>query len=184
VPLFSEAWPVQAERVLYPALAPDAAFLVAEIKNPSDRVLPGGPAELAVGRDPAGTAQLRLVAPGAKFTLPLGLDRALKPIRNVNIVTEEKGFIGKDEVTHYAVTIELANPYRRDVPVRVIDQVPLVGNKDMQVELESISPQPSARDEATGKLEWRLQLPASSKQTLAFTYSLRRPKGYRLYQEQ
>ncbi len=184
VPLFSERWPVAAERVVYPALAPEAAFLVAEIKNPSERVFPGGQADLSVGADPAGVAQLKLVAPGETFTLPLGLDRAIKPIRNVNIVTEEKGVFSKDEVTHYKVTIELANPYRQQLPIRVIDQVPLPANKEMQVELEGASPQTSARNKDTGQLEWSLQLPASGKATVTYTYSLRRPKGYRLYQDQ
>lgn len=184
VPLLVESWPVKAERVVYPALAPDAAFLVAEIKNSSDRVLPGGPAALAVGNDPAGQAQLKLVSPGETFTLPLGLDRAIKPIRNVNVVTEEKGLFGKSEVTSYSVTIELSNPYRQPVPVRVVDQVPLQANKDAELKIERMTPAPSKQDKETGRLEWALTLPASGKQTVVFVYSLRRPKGYRLYQEQ
>src|SRR5206468_8090925 len=50
--LFTETWPVTTERLLYPALAPDA-FLVAQIKNPSQRTLPRGHASLAVGSDPS-----------------------------------------------------------------------------------------------------------------------------------
>jgi hypothetical protein len=184
VPLFSETWPVEAERVVYPALSPDAAFLVARIQNPSERVLPGGPADLAVGADPAGTAKLQLVAPGETFTLPLGLDRAIKPIRNVNVVTEEKGFIGKDEVTTYKVVIELANPYRQKIPIRVVDQVPLPANKEIELKLESAQPAPSKHDQATGELQWQLDLPAAGKSTVTYAYSLRRPKGYRLYQQQ
>jgi len=184
VPLLSETWPVKAERVVYPALAPDAAFLVAEVKSSSDRVLPGGPAALAVGADPAGQAQLKLVSPGETFTLPLGLDRAIKPIRNVNVVTEEKGVFSKDEVTVYTVTIELSNPYRTAIPVKVIDQLPRSANKDAELKLERVSPALSKQDKDTGQLEWALQLPASGKQTVSFVYSLRRPKGYRLYQEQ
>lgn len=182
VPLFSERWPVSAERVVYPALAPEAAFLVAEIKNPSQRVLPGGGAELSVGADPAGSARLSLVAPGETLTLPLGLDRAIKPIRNVNIVTEEKGLFSKDDLTTYVVTIELANPYRQAVPIKVIDQVPLAGTKDVEIKLEKAEPAPAKSDKDTGQLEWKLELPASGKAQVRFTYSLRRPKGYRLYQ--
>jgi len=39
--LFSETWPVSTERLIVPALAPEA-YLVAQIKNPSDRTLPRG----------------------------------------------------------------------------------------------------------------------------------------------
>ena len=89
VALFSESWPVTVERKVFPALAKEA-FLVAEIKSPSKQVLPGGNANLFVGADPAGTARLNLVSPGEAFTLPLGLDRAIKPVRNVKLVQAEK----------------------------------------------------------------------------------------------
>lgn len=100
VALWSAQWPVTVERKLFPALTTDA-FLVAELKNPSQQVLPGGPAQLYVGADPAGTARLKLVSPGEAFTLPLGIDRALKPVRNVQLVEATQGLISKDELGTY-----------------------------------------------------------------------------------
>ncbi len=182
VALFSETWPVSVERKLFPALAQEA-FLVAEIKSPSKQVLPGGSANLFVGADPSGTAQLKLVAPGEPFTLPLGLDRALRPIRNVKLVTAEKGFIGKEELTEYEVTTEIANPYATAIPVRILDQWPLSGNDDTEVKLLRTEPG-AIQDKATGGLEWRLSLPARGKTTVKFTYSIRRPKGWRMQQSQ
>ncbi len=74
--LLSESWPIGVERRVLPGVAREA-FLVAELKNPSSRVLPGGPANLFVGADPAGTASLKVMAPGELTTLPLGIDRAI-----------------------------------------------------------------------------------------------------------
>ncbi len=180
VALFSEAWPVKVERKLFPALFPEA-FLVAELKNPSTRPLPGGAANLFVGDDPAGVARLKLVAPGEAFTLPLGIDRALKPVRNVKVVQSETGLINKDEVTRYDVTLELANPYRQPVSIRLIDQQPVAKQKEVEVKLLETKPEAIA-DKRTGALEWRLTVPAGQKTVVTFAYTVKRPKGWLMQQ--
>jgi hypothetical protein len=182
VPLFTESWPVKTERKLFPALARDA-FLVAELQSPSKQVLPGGDASLFVGDDPAGTAFLKVVAPGERFTLPLGVDRAVRPVRNVTLVQSEKGFIGKDEETVYRVTIEVANPYAFPLPVRIHDQWPLTSDDDVEIKL--VRTEPFARqDKVKGTLEWELTVPASGKTVVSFEYTLRHPKGWLMQQSQ
>ena len=180
VPLFSETWPVQVERRLFPALTPNA-YLVAELRNPSPQVLPGGEAQLFVGADPAGSAHLALVTPNAPFTLPLGVDPALRPVRNVSLRTAEKGFIGKDELTEYLVTLEVANPYPVELAVRLQDQWPLSREEKVEVKLVRVEPE-ATRDDVKGTLEWRLTVPSSGKRTMSFLYSIRHPKGWRLQQ--
>ncbi|HEX5753751.1 MAG TPA: mucoidy inhibitor MuiA family protein [Archangium sp.] len=182
VPLFTETWPVQVERKLYPALTPNA-FLVAELRSPSRQVMPGGDAQLFVGADPAGQARLTLVSPGEPFTLPLGIDSAVRPVRNVKLVTSEKGLIGKDDVTEYLVTLEVANPYPFPLPVQLHDQWPLSRSEDVEVKL--VRTEPSAeQDPAKGTLLWRLTVPPSEKKGVSFLYTVRHPKGWRLEQSQ
>ncbi len=179
VPLFSETWPVAVERRVYPAIAQDA-FLVAEIKNPSERVLPGGRAELFVGADPAGTAQLKVVAPGEAFTLPLGLDRAVRPTRNVKLTTTEKGVFSKDEINEYTVVDEVANPYAAPIKVRITDQWPIAtGNK---LESKLLRSGGAAEERGKNSLEWVLTIPPGGRSQVTFVYTLRRPKGWRLHQ--
>lgn len=180
VALLSRSFPVSVLRKVLPAMAPEA-FLVAELKNPSTQPLPGGRAQLFVGADPAGVANLQTIAPGQTYTLPLGLDRALKPVRNVALVTTEKGVFNKDEVTEYTVTTELQNPYATAIDVELQDQVPLAASKDVELKLLRSDP-PARHDTTTGVLTFRLQLAPRAKLTTTFVYSLRRPKGYRLYQ--
>ncbi len=180
VALFSGSWPVSVERKLYPALTSDA-YLVAEIKSPAKQPLPGGAAQLFVGADPAGVARLSLMSPGEPFTLPLGIDRALKPIRNVKLEQGERGLLGGDELTEYTVTIELANPYRAAVPVRILDQWPVTDEKDVEVKLLETKPY-AIQDKVKGTLEWRISAPPSGKSSVSFRYSIRRPKGWRLHQ--
>jgi hypothetical protein len=180
VALFSQSWPVKVERKLFPALADDA-FLVAELKSPAATPLPGGTARLYVGADPAGEAKLDLVSPGQPFTLPLGLDRALRPVRNVQLLTQETGLIGKDDVSRYQVTVELANPYPFPVFVRILDQWPVGGDEHVEVKLLETQPW-AIQDPAVGSLEWHLTLPPSKKSQVSFTYSLKRPRSWRLQQ--
>ena len=180
VPLLTESWPVTTERVIFPAIAPEA-YLVATLKNPSARTLPGGAADLFVGDDPSGSARLQLVAPGEQVTLPLGLDRAIKPVRNVTQVQAEKGVFSKDEVTEYVVTIEVANPYPQAIPLRIVDQVPLAGDKNGEVKLLRTAPEAKPNAD-TGQLQWKVQVPASGKTLVTFAYELRRPKGFKVRQ--
>lgn len=180
VALFSRNFPVSVQRKVFAALAKEA-YLVAEINNPSKQPLPGGHAQLFVGADPAGVATLQLVAPGEAFTLPLGLDRALKPVRNVRLTTVEKGVFSKDELSEYVVTTELVNPYRQAIDVRLLDQLPQPGDKNVEIKLVSSEPQ-ATPDRDTGALSWRLTVPPGAKVETRFTYTLRRPKGARLYQ--
>ena len=182
VPLFTETWPVQVERELFPALTSNA-YLVAQLRSPSQQVLPGGEAQLFVGADPSGQAQLELVSPGEPFALPLGIDPAVRPVRNVRLVTSEKGFISKDDVTEFIVTLEVANPYPVPLPVRLHDQWPLAGDKHVEVKLVSTEPY-AEQDADKGTLEWRLTLAPSSKQEVSFHYTVRHPKSWRLQQRQ
>jgi hypothetical protein len=180
VPLLIESWPVQVQRHVFPALATEA-YLVAELKSPSRGVLPGGEASLFVGADPAGEAQLEVVVPGEAFTLPLGVDPAVRTTRNVRLVQSKEGFISKDDLNTYEVTLEVPNPYPFPMPVRVVDQWPL--NQDGRVEVKLVRTTPAARqDEKTGELQWDLVVPPSSKKTVSFEYSLRRPQNWRLTQ--
>ncbi|MEW5739709.1 MAG: mucoidy inhibitor MuiA family protein [Myxococcota bacterium] len=182
VALWSAQWPVTVERKLFPALTKDA-FLVAELKNPSKQVLPGGGAQLYVGADPAGTARLKLVSPGESFTLPLGIDRALRPVRNVQLVETVQGVFSKEEVGTYTVTIELANPYPSPIAVRVYDQWPLSDQKEVVTKLLETTPT-ATQIQNTGGLEWRVNLKPQEKTTFAFKYELRRPKDWKLQQQE
>jgi hypothetical protein len=179
VALFAESWPVTVERRLFPALAPHA-YLTAEIRNSSGRALCGGPAELFVGNDPAGTAKLDMVAPGETFTLPLGIDRAVRPLRNVTLNTSEHGIISREEVNEYVVVDEVANPYRVPLQLRIFDQWPVTTAPKTTSKLERADR--ARQDWEKGELEWIVTVPPGGTSKVSYTFTLRRPKGWRLHQ--
>ncbi|WP_163867533.1 mucoidy inhibitor MuiA family protein [Myxococcus eversor] len=180
IPLLIESWPVQVERHVYPALASEA-FLVAQLTSPSSSALPGGAANLFVGNDSVGTAMLRVIVPGEPFTLPLGVDPAVRTARNVRLVQSKEGFISKDEINTYEVTLEIPNPYPFPLQTQVVDQLPVSGNSELEVKLVRTDPvaQPQSK---TGELRWRVVVPPGGKKTVTFEYSLRRPQHWRLTQ--
>ena len=180
VALWSQRWPVRVERHLYPALS-DYAYLVAELKNPSTQVLPGGPAQLSVGADPAGTASMKVVSPGEAFTFPLGIDPAIRPIRNIVVIDTTRGFLSKDDLSTYTVIIEVVNPHPAPIAVRVYDQWPLSESDKTHTELIESKPLAIA-DSKNGGLEWRLTIAPQQKQLISFRYSIKRPQGWKLEQ--
>ncbi|HUB07575.1 MAG TPA: mucoidy inhibitor MuiA family protein [Myxococcales bacterium] len=180
VALTSRHFPVRLTRELFPALA-QAAFLVADLANASSQPIAGGRAELFVGDDPAGNAQLPFVAPGERFTLPLGVDRAVQPVRRVDLVQGEAGFFEKDDVRTYRVTLELANPYPKPIDLHVVDQWPITHDEHVHVTLDETAPA-AEQDPRTGQLDWRITVPPSSKQVLHFSFTVRCPKGWLLTQ--
>ncbi|WP_342380525.1 mucoidy inhibitor MuiA family protein [Myxococcus stipitatus] len=182
IPLRVESWPVELERQAFPALAMEA-YLVAHLKGPSRGALPGGQATLFVGSDRVGTAALKLIVPDESFTLPLGVDAAVRTARNIRLVQSQEGLISKDDVNTYEVTLEVSNPYPFPLKTRVVDQVPVSKQRELEVTLVRTTPG-AQRDETTSELRWDLVIPASSKQTLTFEYTLRRPRDWRLSQSQ
>jgi hypothetical protein len=125
------------------------------------------------------------MSPGETVTLPLGLDRAIRTVRNVQVVDSTQGFVAQDDVSTYVVTIELVNPYRAPVALRVFDQWPLPLPNQKDVETKLLESKPLAILEAlTGKLEWRIGLAPNEKKVLSFSYQVKRPRSWRLYQHE
>jgi hypothetical protein len=181
VTLVSERWPVQIERRAYPALAPHV-YLVGRTRNPSPRVLPGGTAVLAVGSDPTGHARLPVLRPEEEVELPLGIDHALRPVRNVLLKASSRGLFSKDDLSEVKVSVEIANPHPRPVPLSVIEQLPIAKGEKIEVEVLEVTP--AAKRGEDGRLEWTVRLPARGKTVLAYRYRIVRPKGWELRQSE
>ncbi len=181
VALHSARFPASARLAVYPALR-QAAYLVADVVNDSERPLLAGGANLFVGADLQGQARIPTTATGEKLTLPLGVDEGVLFERSVNLVTRETGFVSKDDVTTYEVVIELLNPRSTPVEARIFDQVPLSGDeRTVEIKLDRMEPW-AIHDKVEGSLEWRLTLAPGVKQVVKFAYTVTRPRGAKLRQ--
>ena len=101
--------------------------------------------------------------------------------RTVRVTTAERGVLSKEEISEYTVTTELVNPHGRPLSARIVDQIPITQNREIEVKLLRSDP-PASLDALKGQLEWRLSVPPGRKAQVQFIYTLRRPRGARLVQ--
>lgn len=182
VPLAARRYDVTTFYEATPSLA-KTAYLKATVKNGSRLPILAGPANVFVKGTFAGDAMLATTGPGGALELPLGADEDLRLTRTVVPATRRQGlFIGEEDVTDYAVKIDIGNYKKRAVTVRIVDQVPKANHEKVKVELVSTAPKPKEEPDGDGLLYWHVDLPAGATRTVTFTYRITRPKDWRLSQ--
>jgi hypothetical protein len=155
-----------------------AAYLAAEVINGSGRPILRGQANLFVGTMYSGQTQLDTALPGGKLLLPLGVDDRVKVSRITTQRTVTQGVLFKDDVTEYAVQIEIANHRRHPVRVEVEDQVPLVRR---DAKLEAFATEVGfTRPDDDGKVTYQGTVGPASVAKLSFRYRIVRSKNWEL----
>jgi hypothetical protein len=180
VPLGRYQFAATTERHFYPAVT-GGAFVLAAIRSSAPQPLPAGPAALAMGDDPTGQAALGLMLPGQSIRLPLGIDHNLRAVRRVTQRSHDEGLLRRREVTRYDVVTEVGNPYPWPLRAVVHDQLPISGDRSVDVALVDSSPAPQ-RPPETGELSFALVVPPGATRSARFAYTLARPRGHRLHQ--
>jgi uncharacterized protein (TIGR02231 family) len=180
VPLAVRTAPTSTFYEATPALA-TTAYLKATLKNGAQLPILAGPATIFVGGTFAGDAQLTTTGPGGTVELPLGADEDIRLTRTVIPSTKRQGFmIGEEDVTDYAVKIEVGNYKKTPIIVRLIDVLPKTNVEKIKVELLATTPAPHDGADGEGLLHWYVEVPAGATKTVTFTYRITRPKGWRL----
>ena len=183
VPLAVRRYPVQTFYEATPSLA-TTAYLKASVNNGSSLPILAGPANVFVKRTFAGDAQLMTTGPGGVLELPLGADEDIRLTRTVVPVTKTQGVFlgGEEDVTDYAVKIEVGNYKKQAITLRLIDQLPRTDAEKVKIEFVSTSTKPKTGPDADGLLSWHIDVPAGGVSQLTFTYRITRPKNWRLTQ--
>ena len=97
--------------------------------------------------------------------------------------TKSQGVLfGEEDVTDYAVKIEIGNYKKQAITLRLIDQLPRTDAEKVKIELVSTSTKPKTGPDADGLLSWHIDVPAGGVSQLTFTYRITRPKNWRLAQ--
>jgi uncharacterized protein (TIGR02231 family) len=180
VPLAARSYDVTTFYEATPSLA-TTAYLKATVKNGSRLPILAGPANVFVKRTFSGDAQLATTGPGGALELPLGADEDIRLTRTVIPATKTQGFLfGAEDVTEYAVKIEIGNYKKRPVTIRVVDQLPKANAEKIKVEIISAKPHSQENADADGLLYWHVNVDAGATKTVTFSYRITRPKGWRL----
>jgi hypothetical protein len=187
VPLAVKNYAVTTFYEATPSLS-TTAYLKATVQNGTGLPILAGPANVFVGGAFTGDATLQTTGPGGTIELPLGADEDIRLTRTVIPQTSTKGFVfGEQDVTDYAVKIEVGNYKKRPITIRVVDQIPKTAAEKVEIKLVSSSPKPQpapggADVDGDGLLSFLVDVPAGGTKTIAFSYRVARPKDWRLSQ--
>ncbi len=159
-------------------------FAQAEFTNTTGSALPAGEARVFVGPDYVGPLTLADWGLDEEVRVGLGVDRQVVAEREeLERGRETEGLFSKDTVHTRRYRITVKNHRARKITARIIDQIPVSGDEDLEVELTESSlaqaklPQRDAENNAArGVLEWRQNVTAGGTLDLRFAFEVRHPK--------
>jgi hypothetical protein len=154
-------------------------FREAEVHNPFDAPLLGGPAEVFFEDALLARTTVAAVDRGGMVSLGLGVEERIRVARNGRAQESTVGLLGGSTQVDHHVTIELASALGEAVTVEVIDRVPFA-KKDDEVEVIVVASKPTAlkyaqterRAPVEGGLLWRVELGPGARSAVEFQYRI------------
>jgi uncharacterized protein (TIGR02231 family) len=151
----------------------------AEVQNPFDAPLLGGPAEVFLDDALIARAEVTPGDRGSAIALGLGLEERVRVARNAKVHESSAGLLGGTTQVDHTVTIELSSSLGEAIAVEVIDRVPTAKKGD-EIEVALLSSKPKAQPYTQaergapmdGGLKWLVELAAGSKVSLEFAYRI------------
>jgi uncharacterized protein (TIGR02231 family) len=171
-------------------LETESVFLRGDLVNASGLQLLPGAAEIHMGGDYVGPSEVPAVAPGSRFQVFFGADRAVRARREVvSRVTGAAGLFGGAEATTWRYRVTVDNGTGRDLQVELLDRRPASRNEKIEVKVADLSvpistdAEYAAGPQKAGILRWDLSVPADARGTSAlpvtWTVQLTHPKDVR-----
>lgn len=168
-----EKLPVETEYITVPKLSP-AVYLTAELVNKAPWPLLAGTVKIFSGNTFVGSAAMKQVASGEKFSLPFGSDDQITVKREEFKQHKEAGLFGKNRM-EYRYKVELNNFRKEAKTITVKDQLPLSGDNEIKVSLENATIPPTGQKD-DGTLVWKLTLAPGEKKVFSYEIVVEYPK--------
>ena len=157
-----------------PKLA-ELAYLRAAVTNTTEFPLIAGEIALFLDGNFVSRSSVKMVAPGEKFVLNLGVDDAISIKRKLlNRLREDTGLISKRVRTTYDVLITVQNNRKTAETIVVKDQVPISRDERIVVTLLEPASRDITRDE-DGTIRWSVPLKPGEKRDLPLKISVEHP---------
>lgn len=168
-----EKLPVSTEYSSVPKLAA-VAYLTAELVNKAGWPLLPGTVKIFSGNTFVGSAEMKQVASGEKFTLPFGSDDQITVKREELKQHKEAGLFGKNRMG-YRSTLTVTNFRKEPQTISIKDQLPLAGDNEITVSLEEPTLPPTEKKD-DGTLIWKMKLAAGEKKVFSYEIVVEYPK--------
>jgi uncharacterized protein (TIGR02231 family) len=174
VELASYALPAKYEYHAVRKLEKDV-FLIAKITGWEALNLLSGQANLFFEGKYVGKSYIETRQTEDTLTLSLGRDKNITATRIRKKDFSEKQFLGNNVTESREWELTVHNKKKQPVTITVEDQVPVSTDKEIKVEVLTISG--AQQDQATGKLTWRLELKPSESRVMTVKYTVKHPKN-------
>lgn len=173
------ALPMKAEfyRVATPVLT-SYVYQEAKLSNSSDVVLLAGPAATFLGDRFVGRGSIPQATIGESFTVGLGIDESLRASRK--LAEKSDRVQGGNRIAEFDYELLLENFGDDATEVRVRDRLPKSEGEAIKVTLVESDPKAKEAGEKDGLLEWRVEVPAEGKKTIAYTMSIEHDKNLQI----
>lgn len=168
-----EKLPVSTEYISVPKLSP-LAYLTAELTNKASWPLLPGTVKIFSGNTFVGSAEMKQVASGEKFSLPFGSDEQVVIKRDELKQHKEAGMFGSNRMG-YRSTVTVTNLRKEPQAISIKDQLPLAGDSEIKVSLEEPTIPPTEKKE-DGTLTWKLKLAPGEKKEFKYEIVVEYPK--------
>lgn len=159
-----------------------SAYLVADSTNPLEEVILPGQATLYADGGMVGQAALDLIPAGEEMKLGFGpIDGIVLERRVPERAEGGRGMIRRATAIEQQVILSAKNLTGRDYDLRLIDQVPVSEQDDLQIAWQaSVKPTETDPDGERGLLVWELPLAAGETTEITVDSTVAWPEGMRL----
>ncbi len=165
--------PVTTQYVAVPKLS-SSTWLTAELTNSSPFPLLSGEIRIFTGATFTGSATMKKVAAGEKFTLPFGSDDQVIVLREELKQHKEARLFGGNRMS-YRYKVTATNLRKEAQVINVRDQLPLAENSEIKVTLDETGLKPDEQ-KGDGAIIWKLKLAPGEKREFIFGIVVEYPK--------
>ena len=154
------------------------AYLIAHVEDWEQYNFLAGQANIILENTFIGSSLLDLSGANDVLKISLGIDKSVYVKREQKQDYKDKKFLGrnKTEVIEWYTTVK--NNKEQAINIKVLDQIPVSNNEEIEVSIEESSKANIAED--IGLCTWQLTLNANQEQELRLVYEVKYPKNRQL----
>jgi len=154
------------------------AYLIAGIAEWESLSLIDGPASIYIRNAYVGTSALHINSLDDTLKLSLGIDNKISCTR-VKLKEESKSaFLGSTQTHSFVYELNIKNNNNAGVWVELNDQLPVSDISDFEIGITNLSG--AEKEEATGKITWKIFLASGESKKLTLAYFIKHPKNKKL----
>lgn len=150
------------------------AYLLARFTDWEELKLIEGEANVYENGNFKGRSYIDPMAAGDTLEISLGPDPAIQITRVKKKDRSKKRFIGLYLTESFAYEIDIRNLNKKPVQIKIIDQIPVAQQSDINVSLDEKDG--AELTENVGKLTWQLEIPPVETAKIKMGYSVRYPR--------